>query len=154
MHFGSFWVVFLTNSVTKIGNKNQMKRRTTFNLRFWIYKSRAKSGNVPLYARITVNGQRAEAGIKRSAPVNLWDAENGKMRGNCEESREINSYLSLIQGSVFEAYQGLIIEKVNYCQSHPGSLPGHWRKPRQQDAPGDHRLPQWKKPWCIGMGNP
>ncbi|MEQ8472221.1 MAG: Arm DNA-binding domain-containing protein [Marinoscillum sp.] len=37
-----------------------MNARTTFNTQFYINGTRNKDGNVPLYARITVNGKRVD----------------------------------------------------------------------------------------------
>lgn len=86
-------------------------KRTTFNVLFWVFKSRAKEGRAPIYARITVNGQKVDFGVKRTAPLELWDAKAGKAIGKLEEARQINHFLELIRKNIFDAYQDLLIEK-------------------------------------------
>lgn len=87
-----------------------MKKRTTFATLFWIYKSRAKNGKAPVYARITVNGAKAEAGIKRMIPVDLWDQKRGCAIGASAEAKELNRFLELIRKKIYDAYQDLLLE--------------------------------------------
>lgn len=48
-------------------------RRTTFKLLFYLKRSkRLANGEAPIYLRITVNGKRAEFGIKRSVLPDSW----------------------------------------------------------------------------------
>ena len=90
-----------------------MKKRTTFATLFWIYKSRAKDGIAPVYVRITVNGVKAEAGIKRMVPVDLWDQKSGRAIGTSTEVREINQFLELIRKKIYDAYQDLLFENAD-----------------------------------------
>ena len=43
-----------------------MQTKHTFTTLFWINKTKAKQGEAPIYARITVDGVRAELSIKKS----------------------------------------------------------------------------------------
>ncbi|SFB99450.1 hypothetical protein SAMN04487891_104240 [Flagellimonas taeanensis] len=51
-----------------------------------------------IYARITVNGKRAEISLKRYALVNEWDENKGRLHGLTPQSRLLNSYLDEVYG--------------------------------------------------------
>ncbi|MDC6386642.1 Arm DNA-binding domain-containing protein [Muricauda sp. SK9] len=46
-----------------------------------------------IYARITVNGKRAEISLKRYVSVNEWDKNKGRLHGLTHKARLLNSYL-------------------------------------------------------------
>ena len=46
-----------------------MKTSTSFNILFWLKQSKSKNGEAPFYARLTVNGQRAEISLKRKIKI-------------------------------------------------------------------------------------
>jgi integrase/recombinase XerD len=83
--------------------------QTTFSTTFIPRSSREIDGLVPIYCRVTVNGTRAEFSIKRSIPLSSWAV--GKVKGNNEESRSLNSYLKQIEARIFEQYRELILQK-------------------------------------------
>ena len=87
-----------------------MKNRLTFSLNFWIYSSRAKNDKVPIYARITVNGGRANFSLKRRIAENDWDAARGIMRGTRQESKLLNKYLDQVRSKIYTAYEDLLSE--------------------------------------------
>jgi len=69
------------------------------------YAKRAKTttdGLVPVYLRITIDGQRLEISTKRYVEPSKWSSEAGKMKGNSEEARSLNSYLDITKGSVYD----------------------------------------------------
>lgn len=86
-----------------------MESRTTYNTSFIIRTSRASNGEVPIYCRITVNSSRAEFSVKRSVIASLW--ENGKVRGNTEAAKSLNSYLKQIESAIFENYREMVVAK-------------------------------------------
>ncbi|UBZ10153.1 hypothetical protein LDL79_15295 [Leeuwenhoekiella palythoae] len=51
-----------------------MRTRLTFSLNFWINGCRAENEEAIIYARITVNGKRANISLKRKVPVESWDS--------------------------------------------------------------------------------
>lgn len=60
--------------------------RTTFGLLFYIRRDRLnKSGEASIYMRLTINGQRADASVKRYIQPHLWNSEKGKAN---EKGRE------------------------------------------------------------------
>jgi len=58
--------------------------RTSFGLLFYIRRNKLnKSGEVPIFLRITVNGQRADASVKRTIPL----LELGQMKSAGKRNR-------------------------------------------------------------------
>ena len=75
------------------------------------YAKRAKTttiGLVPIYLRITIDGQRLEISTKRYVESSKWSSESGKMKGNSEEARSINSYLDITKGSIYDYQKDLM----------------------------------------------
>lgn len=69
-----------------------MKTSTKFSMLFWLKLSKAKNGEAPLYARITVNGKRAEISLKRKIKIINWNATKNRVKGTNLEARTINEY--------------------------------------------------------------
>ena len=84
-----------------------MKNTHTFSILFWLKLANAKNGKAPLYARITVNGKRAELSLKRKVSISHWDAHRNKLKGLSGETRLINTYLEQVYGKLFKCYQKL-----------------------------------------------
>ena len=75
------------------------------------YAKRAKStsdGLVPIYLRVTVNGQRIEQSTKRYVEPIKWSTEQGKMKGNSEEARALNTYLDILKAKVYDIQKKII----------------------------------------------
>ena len=53
---------------------------TTFSVLFFVRKTSADTSKFLIYARITVDGKRAEISLKRSIPVNKWDPKGKRKR--------------------------------------------------------------------------
>ncbi|HXO76548.1 MAG TPA: Arm DNA-binding domain-containing protein, partial [Puia sp.] len=54
---------------------------------FFVKKAKqTKDGKLPLYIRITVNGQRIEHGIQRYIHSSQWSVAAGQMKGNGSEA--------------------------------------------------------------------
>ncbi|MFK7747867.1 MAG: site-specific integrase [Kordia sp.] len=92
-----------------------MQSQTNFNLLFWVNASRAKNNQVSVYARITVNGKRANISLKRKVVVSEWNSSKGRARGTKQESRLLNRYLDQVNNRIFEAYNELVKEKAFIC---------------------------------------
>lgn len=77
-------------------------KRATFTILFFIKRSKLlKTGEAPVYLRITSNGDSSEISIKRSIKPSLWDTARNKAKGTSPEATEINDYLSSIRGQLF-----------------------------------------------------
>src|SRR5688572_4749293 len=68
------------------------------------------SGPAPIYMRVTVGGERFEMATQRLADPEKWDNKAGRMVKSPKEStRELNYYLDMLQGKVFEAQREMMI---------------------------------------------
>ncbi len=76
---------------------------------FLIRKSKMlKNQEVPIYLRITVDGERAEISIKRSIHPTQWHDLKGCAKPSAPYSKELNHYLEQIRHSVYEHQKELI----------------------------------------------
>jgi hypothetical protein len=57
------------------------------------------NGEIPIYLRITVDGNRTEFSIKRSIQESNWDPKRTKAKGKSKTSIELNSYIDSIRNS-------------------------------------------------------
>jgi site-specific recombinase XerD len=80
--------------------------KTTFSLLFYLKRPKNyKSGPVPVYLRITVQGKRAETASGRECDPSLWNNNSGRIRGTKEEFKSFNAYLDNLQAQVYEAHR-------------------------------------------------
>ena len=56
--------------------------RSTFNILFYVNKSKEKNGVVPVMGRVTINGTQSQFSCKKSIPLDMWD-----VKGNCAKGR-------------------------------------------------------------------
>jgi len=84
-----------------------MKNSNTFSILFWLKLANTKNRKAPLYARITINGKRAELSLKRKITISDWDSSKNRVKGLNDESKSINSYLKQVQAKLFSYYQKL-----------------------------------------------
>ncbi|GGG49553.1 site-specific integrase [Bizionia arctica] len=80
-----------------------MKTSTTFSILFWLKLSKAKNGKAPLYARITVNGKRAEISLKRKIIIEFWSSAKNKVKGTNQEARIINEFLDQVSSELHKS---------------------------------------------------
>ena len=66
------------------------------------------AGQLPIYIRLTVDGQRFEFSSKKFIEKCKWSPELSKMKGSSEEARTLNNYLDLMKSKVFDIQMELI----------------------------------------------
>ena len=90
----------------------------TFHILFWLqtHKISKKTGEVPISARITVDGKRAEISTGKKVLAERWSVSSGKVKGNGEEARIINNHLMKMKLKLDKIYDQLI-EKEQYISS-------------------------------------
>lgn len=66
------------------------------------------TGPMPVYMRITVNGQRAETSTSRECEPSNWNSAAGRMKGVKENVRTFNYYLDTLKTQVDDAHTALI----------------------------------------------
>lgn len=88
--------------------------KTKITLHFYAKKSKANvAGLLPIYVRLTVNGERLEFSSKKFIEKSKWSEELAKMKGHSEEARSINSYLDSVKAQVTNIEIGLTHKKEN-----------------------------------------
>ena len=71
------------------------------------YFSVLKNGEAPICLRITVNKKRAEVQIKRSIPINKWDAKKECCQAKDRIGDELNHYLQSVRTKVLRIHREL-----------------------------------------------
>ncbi len=84
-----------------------MKNSHSFSILFWLKLAAVKNGKAPLYARVTVNGKRAEISLKRKVLIAHWDSNKNRLRGITGETKMINTYLEQTHIKLFQCYRKL-----------------------------------------------
>lgn len=81
----------------------------TFKLLFYLKKPKNyATGSMPIYLRITIDGERIELHTKRNCEPSKWNNISGRTIGLKEESKQLNNYLDLLQAEIFEAQRELL----------------------------------------------
>ena len=87
--------------------------KTKVSILFYAKRAKASAnGLVPIYTRITVNGKRIELSSSRFVEISKWSAEAGKMKGNSEEARSINSHLDMLRIQIIDMQMELVHKKI------------------------------------------
>jgi len=73
-----------------------------------VRKSSSKQQLVPIYLRITVDGKRSEISTKEYVDMSKWNSTKGRVKGNSEKARQINSRLDTRETKVHEHYTQFI----------------------------------------------
>jgi site-specific recombinase XerD len=76
-------------------------KRSTFSILFFVKRTRAlKNGALPIYVRVTINGERAEFVLQESIEEILWDNAKGRAKGFSDKARSINNYLDVVMSKL------------------------------------------------------
>lgn len=76
---------------------------------FFVRKARKlQNQEVPIYMRITVDGERAEVSLKRSVNPDHWNEVKGSAKSGTPYAKELNFFLEQIRHKVYEHQQDLI----------------------------------------------
>lgn len=86
-----------------------MKSKNTFGIQFVLRLPKNKKDEMAVvYARITVNGRRAEISLKIKVSINNWDEAKGRAKGKRDEIIKLNSHMEQVRSLIFDSYQELI----------------------------------------------
>ncbi len=100
---------------------------------FYVKSSKAsKNGLLPIYQRITINGTRIELSTSKFVEKSKWNTAAGKIKGNSEEARLINSYLDVLLAKAYETEKWMVNnnEEIN-AQTFKNKFLGVEEKQRQ-----------------------
>ena len=83
--------------------------KTKITLHFYAKSTKMNvNGSLPIYVRLTINGERTEFSSKKFIDKAKCSPELPKMQGNMEEARSINSYLDMMRSKVLSAEMDLM----------------------------------------------
>ena len=80
-----------------------------YSLLFYAKKTKSNPELSAIYLRITVRGKRSEISTGQTIPTASWCSKSGKLKGNSQQSKFINSLLEHIKFKVFSSYNELIL---------------------------------------------
>jgi site-specific recombinase XerD len=89
-------------------------KRSTFRVLFFLKRDKQKiNGRVPLYCRITVDGEEARFGMKCDVNPTIWDVKTAKATGRTAEASKINSLVDTTKAAIYKIYREMQ-ERENY----------------------------------------
>jgi site-specific recombinase XerD len=84
---------------------------TKLSILFFVKRTKTNvKGLLPIFIRVTVNGERIEFTTKRFTTPEKWSVEGNRMKGTSVESKSTNSYLDALKAKVYDYQQQLIRE--------------------------------------------
>ena len=88
--------------------------RSTFKVLFFLKRDKQKAnGMIPLFCRITVDGQEVRFSMKCDVNPKFWDVKAGKASGRTTEATKINSLMENTKAAIYKIYRELQ-ERDNY----------------------------------------
>lgn len=86
--------------------------RTTFGLLFYIRRDKTnRKGEAPVFMRLTINGERADASIKRFIEPHAWNSAKGKANEKCRGGKDLNLYLDAISANILRIQRDFELDK-------------------------------------------
>ena len=83
--------------------------RNTFRILFYIKRTAPdRYGRVPVMARITINGERAQFSTQQHVDPRIWDAHDGRATGRTAAASRSNGRLSQIRLPIEQCYHTLL----------------------------------------------
>jgi site-specific recombinase XerD len=94
-----------------------MKNVNGLSVLIWANKARmAPDGQVPLYARITCLGKRAELSLNLKIDLRKWNAKLGLMSDNSGDSKKINAEIGSVRKEIEKAY-GILVNTSSFISA-------------------------------------
>jgi len=87
-----------------------MQSSRTFSIHFWLNLAKKKNNLAPIYARVTVDGKRAEISLKREASVTYWDTRAKRVKQRIPEGLHLNPYLDQVYTDLLKCHKQLSSE--------------------------------------------
>ena len=81
--------------------------RSTFNILFYVNKSKEKNGVVPVMGRVTINGTQSQFSCKKTIPLDMSNVKGNCAKGRSKEVLQINRELDNIKAQIIKHYQHL-----------------------------------------------
>jgi integrase len=90
---------------------------TRLSILFYAKKAKAVSaGLLPIYLRVTINGQRFETSTKRLVEPDQWSVKAGRIKPNIktEEAKTLNAFLDSLKAQVYEYQRQIVQERLEF----------------------------------------
>jgi hypothetical protein len=88
--------------------------RSTFKVLFFLKRDKQKAnGLIPLFCRITVDGNEARFGMKCDVNPKYWEVKTGRATGKTAEALKINALVDDTKAGIYRIYRELQ-ERDNY----------------------------------------
>lgn len=88
--------------------------RSTFKVLFFLKRDKQKTnGLIPLFCRITVDGQEVRFSMKCDANPQVWDVKTSRATGRTTEAAQINSLVDTTKAAIYKIYREMQ-ERENY----------------------------------------
>lgn len=87
-----------------------MKTKPTFRILFWLNIAKTRNNLAPIYARVTINGRRAEISLRRQCNPESWDDKAHRIKGRNREATILNNYLDAKYAKLLQCYEDLLKE--------------------------------------------
>lgn len=85
-----------------------MQENSRLSVIFLTRKHEKKTGDLKIYARITVNGKRAEFSLNRKLKASLWDNNRKRGKGSSKYVLSLNKYLDQVFTQLHESHRQLL----------------------------------------------
>jgi site-specific recombinase XerD len=72
----------------------------------------SRSGALPVYVRITIDGTRAEWSAQRKCEPSRWSQQAGKMTGNKQDAMQLNQYLDALRTRIFDVQKEYTLKNI------------------------------------------
>lgn len=82
-----------------------MRTTNSFGVHFILRMNKVKNGIAPVYARISVNGERIEMSLRKSVKVSDWNNVKGLAKPKSSDLKLLNNYLEQARGRLASIYQ-------------------------------------------------
>src|SRR5674476_365328 len=77
--------------------------KSTFRILLYLKRTKTlNNGELTIFMRITVDGERAEISTHQSVASHIWNQEKGIVKGVSNTSKHINDYLEHLKLKVFQ----------------------------------------------------
>lgn len=90
-----------------------MLENSRLSIVFVTRKLNLEVGNIRIYARVSVDGKRAEFSLNRELSVSLWDEKRKRGKGHSNYVISLNKYLDQVFTGLHEAHRQLLQEDVD-----------------------------------------
>jgi hypothetical protein len=118
-----------------------MKNRTTFSVSFYQRTDKVdKKNTVPIYMRVTVNGQRAEIATNKRFDIKRW--AQGHVSGTKKDAKGLRNDLDSMKSRVNEIYRDMSDRheeitvakiKARFTGSDKKPIIQYWEPPRNNE---------------------